>query len=52
MNAAKVNARDFSKLAAVAEIAQQTRRESLVIDLLVNNAGFDLFGYFWENYRR
>lgn len=45
---ARVFVRDLSQPTAVPEIVWQLQQESIQIDLLVNNAGFDLFGNFWE----
>lgn len=40
--------KDLSRLNAPREVFEETARSGLVVDLLINNAGFGLLGRFWE----
>ncbi len=45
---AKVIAKDVSKLSAVQEIYDALKQDGIIVDALVNNAGFGDFGFFTE----
>ncbi|NQV36593.1 MAG: SDR family oxidoreductase [Candidatus Marinimicrobia bacterium] len=44
----KVISKDLSVITAAQEIVDELQQEAVIINILVNNAGFDVYGHFYE----